>query len=61
LRYKDDWLLWRNLGHVDSNGAWVAPVSFVEAQQLPDNMLSVFFALDNMVAKMAKQEAKKKR
>ncbi len=61
LRYKDDWLLWRNLGRVDGNGAWIAPVSFVEAQQLPDNMLSVFFALDNMVAKMAKQEAKKKR
>jgi len=52
--------LWRNLGHVDSNGAWVAPVSFVEAQQLPGNMLNVFLALDNLTAKMAKQEAKKK-
>lgn len=52
--------MWRNLGHVDSNGAWVAPVSFVEAQQLPGNMLNVFLALDNLTAKMAKQEAKKK-
>ncbi len=52
--------MWRNLGRVDGNGAWVAPVSFVEAQQLPDNMLSVFLALDNLTAKMAKQKAKKK-
>jgi hypothetical protein len=44
---------------VDSNGAWIAPVSFVEAQQLPTDMINAFFALDNLVAKMAKQQANK--
>jgi len=61
LRHRDDWLLWRNLGHVDTNGAWIAPVSFTEAQQLPAKMLNVFFSLDNLVEKMMKQKADKNR
>jgi len=57
--HKGNWLLWRNLGHFDQSGSWVAPVSFVEAQSLPKDMLDTFFELDNLVSKTIKQTAKK--
>jgi len=44
---------------VDANGAWVAPISFVESQQLPKAMLNVFFELDNLISKMQAKQAKK--
>jgi len=59
LKYRDAWLTYRNLGHVDANGAWVAPISFVESQQLPKAMLNVFFELDNLISKMQAKQAKK--
>ena len=59
-KYKGDWLLWRNLGHYNESGAWVAPVSFNEAMELPKVMLDVFFELDNLIQKMMKQMTKKR-
>ena len=52
-------MLWRNLGHADSNGTWVAPISFLDAQKIPARMLNAFFTLDNLVYKLAKQKAGK--
>lgn len=48
-------MLWRGLGRVDSNGTWVPPVSYLEAQYIPTRKLHVFMALDSMVVKLAKQ------
>jgi hypothetical protein len=58
-KHRGDWLLWRNLGHFEQSGAWVAPVSFTEAYSMPKEMLDVFFELDGLLAKMQKQLAKK--
>lgn len=58
LKYRDDWKLWRSLGHFTDSGAWVAPVSFQEAQALPMDMIQVFFTLDNLLERM--QNNKKK-
>lgn len=58
--YKDEWILWRTLGRYDSNGVWVAPVSFLEAELLPKRKLDLFFSLDNIFEIMRKQNAKKK-
>ncbi|GIK43988.1 MAG: hypothetical protein BroJett011_78210 [Chloroflexota bacterium] len=59
VRYKDNWIVWRSLGHVDANGTWVAPVSFTEALRLPAKMLEVFFYLDDLVDKMARQKRRR--
>lgn len=58
--YKDDWMLWRALGTYNGSGAWVAPVSFLEAQDLPKRQLDVFFALDDFLDRMYQQKAKQK-
>ncbi len=55
LKYRELWKnLWRLLGHYDSNGNWVAPVSFAEARQLPQAMLNVFQELDHFLEQMKK-------
>jgi hypothetical protein len=59
FRFREDWIVWRNLGHADNNGAWVAPVSFLEAQQLPTKMIGTFFVLDDLVSEMIKQNKNK--
>lgn len=58
LKYRDGWKLWRALGHY-TDGAWVPPVSFVEAAALPKAMLDVFQELDFFLEQMKKHQAKK--
>ena len=58
-KYKGDWLLWRALGKFDGNGNWTAPLSFMEALELPKAMLDTFLELDSIFAKMQRQRAKK--
>ena len=55
-RYKDHWLLWRNLGHYSDSGAWIPPVSFIEAVSMPKDMLDVFIVLDEWLYKMIHQK-----
>ncbi len=58
-RYRDDWLLWRALGHyVDES--WVAPVSFVEASEMAKEMIDTFKTLDDLIGRMRRQFQKKK-
>ncbi len=59
-KYRGDWLLWRDLGHLDEYGSWVAPASFMEATQMPKAMLDTFFLLDDWIYKLMKQENKQK-
>lgn len=58
-RYRDAWKLWRSVGHYDSGGAWVPPVSFQEAAEMPRVMLDVFQGLDHYLSQMQKHQAKK--
>lgn len=58
--YRDNWTLWRTLGHFSESGSWVAPVSFIEAQTMPKPMLDVFLTLDDIIGRMQKQYAEKK-
>lgn len=60
--YRDEWKLWRSLGHyVDvDNVTWVAPISFAEASDMPRAMLDVFLTLDGMLSKMRAQFLKQK-
>lgn len=59
IENKDEWILWRTLGHYTDNGAWVPPVSFLEAELMPKRKLDAFFALDNLVELMRKQQRRK--
>jgi hypothetical protein len=52
-------LLWRALGSYTESGTWKAPVSFIEAQTLPKEMLDTFFKLDDVISRMEKQYMKK--
>lgn len=60
LEYKDDWILWRALGHTNEAGSWVAPISFLEAQRIPDRMLNIFFTLDDMLGRLQRQKEKQR-
>jgi hypothetical protein len=53
-------LLWRTLGWYTESGAWVAPVSFVEAQNMPKKMLKTFLTLDDVLSRMERQVIAKK-
>lgn len=60
LKYRDAWKLYRSLGHYDSGGAWVPPISFTEAVEMPAEMLNVFQELDHFLAQMQRHLAAKK-
>lgn len=59
LKYRDAWKLYRSLGHYDSGGAWVPPISFREALDMPKAMLDVFQELDHFLGQMQKYQAKR--
>lgn len=59
-KYKGSWLLWRALGNYDANGNWGAPLSFVEADQLPKDKIDFFLQMDDIVKKKQAQLTKKK-
>jgi hypothetical protein len=59
LQYRDAWTLYRRLGHYDSGGAWVPPISFTEALEMPKTMLAVFQELDHFLSQMQKHQAAK--
>lgn len=54
-KYKKGWLLWRSSGHVDGNGSFVPPVSFIEARQMPEDELNLYFLLDDLLAIRSRQ------
>jgi hypothetical protein len=58
-KYREAWKRYRSLGHYDGNGNWVPPLSFVEALQLPAEMLAVFQGLDQFLEQMKRHHAKK--
>lgn len=58
--HRDNWTLWRALGHYSPSGSWVTPVSFLEAQQLPKEALDVYLMLDDLLGRMQRQFNKKK-
>jgi hypothetical protein len=60
LQYRKSWLLWRALGHYDSNGSWVRPLSFVEADELPNEKIRLFLDMDDIFEKKRRQLAKNK-
>lgn len=60
LRYRGNWLLWRALGHKTSDGLWVAPLSFAEANHYPKQMIDIFLELDRLYGKMERTYLKNK-
>jgi hypothetical protein len=60
-RYRDEWLLYRSLGHETDAGAWVSPLSFSEVLSMPKEKIDVFQGLDHFFAQMQKHNAKKKK
>lgn len=58
LKYRDAWKHYRSMGHY-ADGAWVPPISFVEALALPAEMMTVFQELDHFLSQMQKHQAKK--
>jgi len=60
MQYRDLWKLWRSLGHYDGNESWVAPISFLEATQVPNKrMLDTFFEMDDFFERMKRHRRKK--
>ena len=45
---------------MDANGAFVPPLSYLEAQQLPKRMIEMFMAFDECAEKMIRQINKPK-
>ena len=60
LEYKSEWILWRSLGAYNQDNVWVAPVSFVEAENMPKRKLDAFLILDDLLELMRKQLVRKK-
>jgi hypothetical protein len=58
LQHREAWKLYRSLGHYQ-DGAWVPPISFLEAVTLPKAMLDVFQELDHFLSQMQKHQMKK--
>jgi hypothetical protein len=54
LQYREAWTLYRRMGHYDSGGAWVPPISFLEALEMPKAMLNTFQGLDHFLDQMQK-------
>ena len=59
-KYKNRWLKgWRTSGHIDSNGLFVAPISFIDAtQKIDQDELDMYFLLDNLLAIKQRQMSK---
>ncbi len=52
---RDEWVLWRSLGHIDASGAWIPPITFDRLDTMPLRKLKIFLELDANLAKLAKQ------
>jgi hypothetical protein len=59
-KYKSSWLYWRALGHVDSNGSFVAPVLLEDAKRMPKDEIDFYFDMDSLLSRMQRNHAKKK-
>ena len=52
---KRAWLTWRACGYTDAGGAFVRPVTFLEALQMPPEELRLFLDLDTYFDKLHQQ------
>jgi hypothetical protein len=59
-RFKGKWLRYRRVGSFDANGNFRAPISFLEAEQLPKIMIDTFRELDFLYAIAQRIAAKEK-
>lgn len=60
LKYRDLWLLYRSVGRYDSNGAWVRPISFLDAARIPKRMMDTFLDMDSFYEHVKRDQEKKK-
>jgi hypothetical protein len=59
-RYRGDWLLYRSLGHFSDAGAFIPPLSYADAQQMPKRQVEMFMEFDDITDRLQKQMSKKK-
>ena len=57
-KYRDEWILYRSLGHETESGAWVSPLSYLEALTMPKEKIDVFQGLDYFLAQKKRHKAK---
>lgn len=53
-------MLYRAMGHFNESGAFVPPLSYLEAQQLPKRTVEMFMHFDEYAEKMLRQINKNK-
>ena len=58
--YKGNWLLYRGMGHTDENGAFISPLTYFEAQQMPKREIEIFMRLDDLASKTIRSQTRKK-
>jgi hypothetical protein len=54
-REKDDWLIYREMGHRNSNGGFEPPLSLSDAISMPERKRAVFRTLDYIYSLMEMQ------
>ena len=52
--------MYRGMGHMSEGGAFVPPLSYAEAQQMPKREIELFMIFDEYAEKMIRQITKNK-